>query len=350
MRAATVRLAAPSGPSQHRLAGPAARQRRLLTRGVAAWIAAWSFSGAALAQDYPNRPVRVIVPYVAGGLGDLATRALVTAVGQQLGQSFVVENLSGGSGIPAMQAGLRAAPDGYTLSYADTGQWAINAALFAQLPYDTLRDFAPIRMFGVSNLFILVPGNSPLTSLTDLVAQAKARPGVLTYASSGVGSPHHMMMEDLKARLGLNILHIPYRGTAQSVPAVLAGDVAIGVASLPAVAGFLKDGRLKALGTTGKERSPSAPNVPTIGEAVSLGFDGSAGFGLLAPARTPRPVIDKVADAMRRALASADVATRLATLGVDAAVNSSPESFAERIRDERTTLTRIARSAGIKAE
>lgn len=287
---------------------------------------------------------------MAGGLGDLATRALVTALGQQIGQSFVVENLSGGSGIPAMQAALRAAPDGYTLNYADTGQWAIKAALFAQLPYDMLRDFAPIRMFGVSNLFVLVPASSPLNSMQDLVAQAKARPGALTYASSGVGSPHHMMMEDLKARLGLSILHVPYRGTAQSIPAVLSGDVAIGVASLPNVAGFVKEGKLKVLGTTGKERSPSAPSVPTIAETVSPGFDGSAGFGLLAPARTPRPVIDKVADAMRRALTSQEVATRLATLGVDVVANSSPESFAERIRDERATLTRIAKDAGIKAE
>ena len=304
----------------------------------------------ALAQDYPARPVRVIVPYVAGGLGDQATRVLVTAMGQQVGQSFVVENLSGGSGIPAMQAAMRAAPDGYTITYGDTGQWAINAALFAQLPYDMLRDFAPIRMFGLSNLFILVPGNSSLNSLQDVVSQAKSRPGALTYASSGVGSPHHMMMEDLKARLGLNILHVPFRGTSQSIPAVLAGDVAIGVASLPAVAGFIKEGRLKVLGTTGKERSASAPAVPTISEAVSPGFDGSAGFGLLAPARAPRAVVDKLADTMRRALATPELVTRLSALGVDPVTNSSPESFAARIRDERSTLTRIAKDAGIKAE
>ncbi len=313
-------------------------------------LSALAFAALGHAQEYPNRSVKIIVPYAPGGQADGGVRVVANALTQQFGQSFVIENISGSSGIAAMQTAMRAPADGYTLVYSDDGQWAINPALYSKLPYDTLRDFAPISLFSTTALFLVVPASFPANNLQELVALVKAKPDVYTYASSGVGSPHHLTMEDLKARLGLNILHVPYRGTGQSVPALIAGQVSMGIAALASVSGFVKEGRLKLIAVNTAKRFAFAPNVPPMSDVAGADFDHAGSLGLLAPAGTPQAIIDKLSAAIAKAVTTPDTVTRFASLGLEPAVNSSPERMTERIRETKPIYARIAKRSGISLD
>jgi tripartite-type tricarboxylate transporter receptor subunit TctC len=321
-----------------------------LFRRASAALLALSFAALSHAQDYPNRPVRIIVPYAAGGQADSGVRILANALSQQLGKPFVVENIGGSSGISAIQQVMKAPADGYTLMYNDAGHWAINPALFAKLPYDTLRDLAPVGLFGSTALFLVASSSFPANNLQELVALVKAKPDVYTYASSGVGSPHHLTMEDFKAALGLKILHVPYKGTGQSVPALVGGQVSMGIAALTSVSSFAKEGRVKIIAVNSKQRSAFAPNVPPMADAGAPDFDHSAGLAIMAPAGTPRAVIDKLSAAIAKAVALPDTVTRFAAIGLEPASNSSPEHLAETIRNEKPKYARIVKISGAKLD
>ncbi len=322
-----------------------------LLRCAGAAVLALTVAAIAQAQDYPSRAVKIIVPYAPGGQADSAVRIVANALTQQLGQPFVVENIGGSSGISAIQTAIKAAPDGYTLVYSDAGHWAINPALYtSRLPYDTLRDLLPIGLFGNSALFLVAPASLPANNLQELIALVKAKPDFYSYASSGIGSPHHLTMEDFKAALGLKILHVPYKGTGQSVPAIVAGQVSMGIAALTSVAGFVKDGRIKLIAVNSRKPSSFAPNVPPMADAGVADFDHLGGLGLLAPLGTPRSVIDKLSAAITKAVAAPDTVNRFATIGLEPVGNSSPERMAEFIREDKPKYARIVKVSGATAE
>ena len=320
------------------------------SRAITALLAL-TFAALSHAQEYPSRTVKIIVPYAPGGQADSGVRIIANSLTQQLGQAFVVENISGSSGIAAMQAAIKAPADGYTLVYSDAGQWAINPALYTtKLPYDTLRDLAPVGLFGYSALFLVTPAAFPANTLQELIALVKAKPDFYTYASSGVGSPHHLAMEDFKAALGLKILHVPYKGSSQSVPAILGGQVSMGMAALTSIAGFVKEGKIKLIAVNSKARSPFAPNVPPMADAGIADFDHLGGLGILAPAGIPRPIVDKLSAAIAKAVALPDTVSRFATIGLEPAPSSSPERMEELIRADKLKFARIVKISGATPE
>lgn len=317
---------------------------------VALALVACLLCQATLAQDYPVRSVKMVVPYAAGGQGDSSIRIIANALSAQFGQSFVVENLAGSSGINAIQTVMRAPADGYTLVYNDNGHWAINPALYKKLPYDSLRDLAPIGLIAQSTLFLVASASFPANTLQELVAAVKAKPDAFTYASSGIGSPHHLTMEDFKAGLGLKVLHIPYKGSALSIPALVGGEVSMAIASLPAVAGFAREGKVKILAANSRNRSVFAPNVPTMGEAGIAEFDHSGGIGVFAPAGTPRAVIDKLSAALTRVVALPDTVSRFAAAGLEPITHNTPERLTETVVADRAKFLRIVRLSGAAPE
>lgn len=316
----------------------------LLPAGIAATL-------PTAAQDYPNKSVKVVVPYAPGGQADSGTRIITAALSQLLGQAFVVENIGGSSGFSAMQNVMKAAPDGYTLTYQDSGHWAINPALYPKIPYDTLRDFTPVGLYASTTLFLVAPASFPANTAQEAIALIRANPDKFTYASSGIGSPHHLTMEDFKAQLGLKVLHVPFKGTGQSIPALVGGQVSMGIAGLTSVAGFVKDGRVKLLAANAKARSIFAPNVPTMGEVGNLpDFDHGGGLGIFAPAGTPRAIVDRLSQAMAKAIATADIKDKLGVVGLEPVPSTAPEKLIEAVRFDRPKFARIIKANNITPE
>src|SRR5687767_233571 len=229
------------------------------------------FAVAAAAQDYPNRPIRVIVPYAAGGLPDTMARLVGAKMGEALGQQIVVDNRGGAGGIVGTTEVAKAAPDGYVLLVADVGQIAINPHLFAKLPYEPLKDLVGVSLLGTAALYLVAHPSVPANSMQELIALVKAQPGKFSYGSSGIGSIHHLATEALKVGLGLDIVHVPYKGTGQSVPALLGGQVSLLYAALPSIQGHVKDGKVKILAVSTPQRSPQAPDVPTAADGDQVG-------------------------------------------------------------------------------
>src|SRR5919108_2574316 len=304
---------------------------------------------AAIAQEYPNRPVRVIVPYAAGGLPDTMARLVGQKMGETLGQQMVIENRGGAGGIVGTTEVGKAAPDGYTLLVADVGQIAINPHLFSKLPYQPLKDLAPVSLIGTSPLYLVAHPSVPVNSLKDLVALAKKEPGKLNYGSSGVGSIHHLATEALKAGFGIDIVHVPYKGTGQSVPALLGGQVALLYSALPSIAGHLKDGKVKMLAISSAKRSPHTPDVPTVAESGIPGYDYVAEIGLLAPSGTPREIIQRLAGEMAKVVKQPEVVQRFTQLGIDA-VGSTPEAYATPNKSDYEKYAKLVKASGAKID
>ena len=302
---------------------------------------------AANAQDYPSRPVKIIVPYAAGGVPDVLARTVGQRLSESLSQQFVVENRGGGAGISAMVTVAKAAPDGYTLVMADAAQTAINTHLFTNLPYDTLKDFIPVSIAATSVIFLASSPSLPIASFTDLVAHARANPGKLSYGSAGIGSVHHIAMEYVKAELKLDIVHVPYKGSGQSVPAFVAGDVPLVLSSLPALAQHVKSGKARLLAVNSAARSAQAPEVPSVSEFIP-GYELSVETGLLAPTGTPIAIIAKLAAEVTKAMKHPDSIARLTPLGFDP-VGSTPEAFSSMIRKNLERFERVVRVSGAKA-
>ena len=307
-------------------------------------------AGIAGAQNFPTRPIRAVVPYAAGGLPDTMTRIASQRMIEILGQQIVVDNRPGAGGISGSELVANATPDGYTLLIADVAQTAINPALFAKLPYDTLRDFAPVSLMGTSGQFLVAHATVPANSLKELIALVRTKPGQLRYGSGGIGSVHHLSMEALKAPLGLDIVHVPYKGAGQAVPALLAGEVSLLFAALPATAAHVKAGRLKLLAVNTLKRNAQAPDVPTIGEITGIkDYDYPPAIGVMAPAKTPKAVISQLAAAVQKAMQHPDTVTRYRTLGIDP-VGNTPEQYLAQTRADIAKYARAVKASGIKVE
>lgn len=301
------------------------------------------------AQEFPSKPLRLLVPYSPGGSADVVGRVAAQQMAALLGQPFVVENRTGAGGIPGVQSLVSAPPDGYTLLVADAGHWAANPALYAKLPYNPQRDFVPVGMITTSSLFLVVHESVPAKNLQELVALAKASPGKLNYGSSGSGSVHHLTMEVFKNALGLDIVHVPYKGTGQSVPALLGGQVSMAIAALTSVASHVKQGKVRVVGANTKKRSPLAPDVPPMADAGVPDLDFPGELGLVAPAGTPSPVIDKLSAALAKAVQHPDAVARFTAIGVEP-VGNTPTQLAETIRADIPKYARAVKISGAKVD
>jgi len=307
------------------------------------------FSGAAAAQEWPAKPVRMIVPYAAGGLPDTMARILGTRLGEALGQQVVVENRGGAGGISGTEAVAKAAPDGYTLLVADVGQVAINPHVYANLPYDPLKDLVPVTLLGTTSLFLVAHPGVPAANFAELVALARAQPGKLNYGSSGTGSIHHLATEALKAALKLDIVHVPYKGMGQAVPALLGGQVSFLFSALPAIESHVKAGKLKLLAISTPKRSAQAPEVPTVAELGVPGYDFAPEIGVLAPAGIAPGLVARISAEIAKAVKSADVSQRYLQLGIEA-VGSTSEAYSARIRAAYDRYAQVVKASGAKAE
>ena len=264
------------------------------------------------AQDFPTRPVTIIVASTAGGGTDIVSRIVADQLAKELGQPFVVENRPGSGSVTGTAFAAHATPDGYTLQTGLNASMAVNPSLFANLPYDPIRDFAPVGMLAEFPFVVVVSKNFPAHSIKELIALAKARPGEINYASAGNGTGQHLSMELFKLMTGTNLTHVPYRGAAPAYSDVISGQVPVFIDNLASGLGQIKGGNVRALAVTGKERSPLLPDVPTVEEAGVPGYVYYTWFGLWAPKETPPPTVDKLHDALKRALADPTVKARIA--------------------------------------
>jgi tripartite-type tricarboxylate transporter receptor subunit TctC len=308
---------------------------------------AWSASAGAQAP-YPSRAIRFVVPSAPGGGTDITARAVAPKVSEYLGQQVVVENRPGAGTMIGGEVVARAAPDGYTL-LVGISTLAINPAVYVKVPYDALRDFAPItQLVTTSNMLVTHP-SLPAGTVKELIAFARARPGQIHYASAGVGTNPHLSMELFLFMGGLKMVHVPYKGSGQGIVDVVAGHVPVMTPSVPAALPHTKSGRLRGLGVTGAKRSNAAPEVPTIAEAGLPGYEATQWFGMLAPAATPREIITRLHAEITRALRDGDVRRRLEADGAEP-VGSKPEEFAAYLRSETAKWAKVVKAAGIKPE
>ena len=300
-------------------------------------------------EAYPVKPIRWIVPYAAGGLPDTLSRVIAQRLGENLGQQIVIENRGGAGGISGSEAVAKAAPDGYTFLVADVGQVAINQFLYAKLPYDPAKDLVPVSLIATSNLFLVANQSVPVKNFNELVALARAKPGVLNYGSSGIGSIHHLSMESLKSALGLDIVHVPYKGTGQSIPALVGGDVALAYSSMPSIAAYVKSGRVTVLAVSTATRSPTAPDVPTVAELGVPGYDFAPEIGLMAPTGTPGAIVARMSQEVAKAVKSPEVMQRYAQLDIEP-VGSTPEEYAAKIRAAVEKYGQAVKVSGAKLD
>jgi tripartite-type tricarboxylate transporter receptor subunit TctC len=316
----------------------------LLALATLAWGAT---TQPAAAQDFPTRPITVVVPFAAGGLTDQVVRIAAQQLSDSLGQPVVVDNRAGGNGQVAAAFVKQARPDGYTLMVASAGTHAINQSLYAKLSYDPVKDFDPVTLLYKSTHFLLVPATSPAKTVADVVAAAKAKPG-LTFASSGSGSGAHLSGELFKSIAKIDISHVPYKGSAAAIPDVVGGRVDLffdGTTSAPLV----REGKLRALAVTDTVRSPALPEVPTMAEAGFPGVEVNSWFGIVTPAGTPAPVIAKLAAEFNKTMRSATTAQKTSQMGITV-LTGTPQAFAAHISSETDRLGKIVKASGARAE
>jgi tripartite-type tricarboxylate transporter receptor subunit TctC len=297
---------------------------------------------------YPTHPVRIVVPYAAGGAVDIVARSVGEPLGRALKQPVIVDNRPGASANIGMEAVAKAAPDGYTLLMASNGI-ATNMALFPNLAFDGRRDFAPVARIGYAPLVIVVPATSPVKSLQDLIAMAKAEPGKLTYASAGNGSSGHLAGELLKSTAKIDVLHVPYKGGAPAITDLLGERISFMPINPVEVIAHIRAGRLRALAVASDRRFSLLPDVPTCAEAGLPGYDASVWWGLVAPAKTPREIVAQLNTETNRALADPAIASKLADLGV-VVTPGSPEQFAGFINTQTELWSGVIRNAGIRPD
>ncbi|HWH42785.1 MAG TPA: tripartite tricarboxylate transporter substrate binding protein, partial [Usitatibacter sp.] len=272
---------------------------------------------ASAEDDYPNHPVRIVVPFAPGGSTDVVARILADKLQGELKQTFVVENRAGAGGNIGADVVAKSNPDGYTLLMGTTGVLAINNYLYKDMPFDPQRDFAPVSYTSLITNILVVNPNVPAKNVAALVALAKAKPGELTFASSGAGSSTHLSAELFKSMAGVDIVHVPYKGSSQAITDLMAGHVTMLVDNAPSSLPYVQQGKLRALAVTSLKRMPGLPDVPTLDEAGVKGYESLSWSGIVAPAATPKPVIAKLNAAIERVLAMPDVRKKFADLGVD---------------------------------
>jgi tripartite-type tricarboxylate transporter receptor subunit TctC len=299
--------------------------------------------------QWPVRPVRVIVPVPPGGTPDVIARLVTAPIAAQLGQPMLIDNRGGAGGLIGAEVAAKAIPDGYTLLLSSPGPLVILPHLQKQATYDPLVDFVPIGLISKGPFLLLAHPSLAVKTVADLLAMARAQPGKLDYASAGNGAANHLAMELFKSLAGVNINHIPYKGAPQAVTDLLAGQVPLMFNSIAPVAQFVRSDRLRVLGISSATRSPQLPNVPTIAEAGVPGYEASTWFGLLAPAKTPRALIDRLNTALARAVQSNEVRTQLEAQGHDAALGT-PEAFGQFLRVEHARYAKVIRQSGARVD
>jgi len=304
--------------------------------------------GGSAAQSYPDKPVRFVVGYSPGGLPDTVARIVAQKLGERWKQQVVVENKPGANSNIAADFVAKAAADGYTLLVTDNSTTAINPFLYAKMPFDAEKDLIPVVMLARAPLFLAVHSSVPVNNFQELIALVKSKPGEFTYGSSGIGSSHHLCMEFLKSSLGLEITHVPFKGTGQSVPALVGGQVPMVFSALPSLAAYAKDGRVKLLAANSIKRAPFAQNIQTVSETVP-GFDFAPTVGILAPKGTPRDIIARISSEAAEAVKLADTVTRMTNVGIEA-VGTTPEEYAASLKGDAERYSRAVKLSGAKAD
>jgi tripartite-type tricarboxylate transporter receptor subunit TctC len=323
------------------------RRATAMLAGIAA--IALSVPASAQAPAYPTKPIRLVVPFPAGGATDIIARAVSQKLTEAWGQSIVVDNRPGAGGNIGTELVAKAAPDGYTLEMGTVGTHAINASLYAKIPFDHIKDFAPIILVaGVPNVLVVNP-SLPVNSVQELIAYAKANPGKLNFASSGPGTSIHLSGELFKVMAGVQMTHVPYKGSAPALQDLLGGQVQLMFDNLPPSLPQIKGGRLRALAVTSLTRAPALPDVPTIAESGLPGFEASSWFGILAPAGTPPAIIAKVNAEVAKWLASPEGKEKLVAIGANAG-GGSPEDFAQHIQKETAKWAKVVKESGAKVD
>jgi len=322
-------------------------KRALWAAGVATFAATW-FCGAALAQTYPDRPIRVIVPFPPGQASDTIMRLVGERLARSLGQPVLVDNKPGAGGNIGSDAGAKSAPDGYTLTVA-TAALPISKHVYRKLPFDPARDFAPITLMTITPLVLVTRPDLAVKSVADLVEQAKKNPGKLTFASSGPGTSHQLSGELFKTLAGVDMLHIPYKGSPPAHIDLMAGTVDIMFDNIVPVSPHIKQGKLKALAVTTRTRAAALPDVPTMAESGFANFEAVAWFGLLAPAGTPKPIVERLNREVVAILNTTDIKQRLAGMGATT-VADTPEEFGRFLNAEIDKWAPIVKRAQIELE
>jgi tripartite-type tricarboxylate transporter receptor subunit TctC len=302
----------------------------------------------ALAQAWPSRPVRIVVPFAAGGPADIYARALGEKLQSALGQPFVIEDRPGGGSIVGTDAVAKSAPDGYTLLMMSNTH-TVNESLIPERPFQLLRDFVPVAPVNYSDLVMVVHPSVPAASLKEFIALAKAKPGQLNYASSGPGTPYHMAGELFKAMAGVDIVHVPYKGSSGARTDILGGQVQMMFDAIPTMAPNVQAGKLKALATSGKVRSTVLPETPTVSEAAVPGYEALIWLGIMAPAGTPKPIVDRLNAEIRKIVASPEMQAAWTKQGA-VAMSMTPEEFGHFLRDDIDKWARIVKISGAKPD
>jgi tripartite-type tricarboxylate transporter receptor subunit TctC len=328
------------------------RQRnpvRPMRCAAVALLAAAAFAAPpTFAQPYPSKPIRIIVPYVAGGPSDLFARAVGQLLTEAWSQPAIIDNRPGASGNVGILAAVRSPADGYTLTTVSIA-FAVSPAMDGKLGYDPVKDLAPISLLASINNLLVVNPNLPVKSVKELIAFARARPGQVTFASGGAGGAQHLSGELFSNLANVKMTHIPYKGSAPGVTALISGETMIGFADMVITLPHVKSGRLRALAVTGSQRSALVPELPTIAEAGLPGYSVTAWFGLLAPAATPHDIVNRISGEIQKGFKTPQMRERFSAMGADP-VGSSPEQFAAFLKTEMTKWAKLVKAAGIRAE
>jgi tripartite-type tricarboxylate transporter receptor subunit TctC len=322
---------------------------RLLFTAAALFAATALHTSASAQQDYPNRPITLVIPYAAGGGNDVMGRLVADKMSRTLGQQIVVENRGGAGGSIATRQVAKAAPDGYTLVLGGTGTLAVNPSLYANVGYDPRKDFAPIGMIGTGALVVIAHPSVPAKTIPELIALAKKEPGKLSYASAGVGSGIHLGAVLFELMADVKLTHVPYKGTGPALNDLVGGHVQLYFSSLPSAIGLVNNGQVRALAVTGLKRSQIFPDIPTVDETGVKGYETVLRYGIVAPAGTPKPIIDKLNAALRDAVTAPDTRERMAKDGTEPHP-STPEEYAADIDREEKKWSEIVERAGAKAK
>jgi tripartite-type tricarboxylate transporter receptor subunit TctC len=313
------------------------------------FIAGISIAGAAFAQTWPSKPMRIVIAQAPGSATDVISRVVANPLSEALGQPIVIDARPGAGGVLGTEVAARSAPDGYTLFMGNNSTHGSNPAVYAKLPYDAVKDFAPVSFVASVPYVLVIDPALPVKSVREFIAYAKARPGKLNYASAGNGSTHHFCGELFKSMTGVDVQHIPYKGSGPGIAGLLGGEVSMMFANVADIGSQIKAGKVRALAVTAQRRAATLPDVPTMAEAGLQDFVITSWFGLLVPAGTPAPIVARLNAETVKVLGKTEVKATLAQQGLEVAPGT-PEQFAAHIKSEIARFTQIARAAGIKAE
>ena len=323
--------------------------RDQMTRLAAAAAVVFAFSSDAIAQPYPAKPIRFIVPFAPGGSADILARTLSQRMSEPLGQAIVIENRGGAGGGIGADLAAKAPPDGYVVLFTTNGPVTVTPSLQQKVTYDALKDFTPITIIAALPNMLVTHPSLPVQSVKDLVALAKASPGQITYASGGAGASNHLAAELLKYMAGIDLVHVPYKGGGPAAIAAVTGEVSLLFATLPSAIGHVKTQRLRAIAVTSDKRSPAMPNVPTIAESGVPGYEMTSWVGALVPASTPAAIVSKLHQELAKAVQLQDVGERLRSEGYEI-VMSTPEQMTQRMRAETAKWAKVIKAARITSE